>query len=896
LCIGPSADSDFPSAREGLAEKTLLKTRNGTVRWRGGPNIVPERARPRRMASITSSRVPLGTILEGKFRINREIGRGGMAAVYEAENIDIGKRVAVKILAAELITSRIVRERFLREARAAAAIRSPYICDVYDSGMYDDRPFLVMELLEGESLYDMMMRVRKIDVESTLRIATHTARALARAHESSVVHRDLKPENIFLTKDEEGQLLAKIVDFGLAKFYEQTGADAVSARITREGALFGTPAYMSPEQAKGQGEVDHRADLWALGCIVYECLTGHTVWNIEQGVAMILAQIAGSPLPRPSALRPDLPPSFDAWFARALDRDPSHRYQSARELADTLADALAGKAPETKSETAFRHETGAAIEAILAEETTRTDPERTSSAPDARAPSAISVEPKPRAAGSRAISLLLLGATLALGAYAIWLYVLHPPGKRSGAATLPALQSAAVTPSVRRESRPPRSITAEENEPYALKLGEAQELFTKDAKKSLDLFQSAFRQGSMPAARSLLSHATVAVDESQAGCRVTGIARPRPFQLEGPASRPTIAYTPKGSVVSWVDNHLDQRERQAFTVLLDSAMRRKSVPVPVTPESHNVRQPQLLAVKNGLVLVFWDEGGKEPGVYARLLDAEGKIQSPPYKLSASRKSAYPALAAAPDGELWAVWEEEFDGSGSDIVARRLGPELEPRSETVRLTKLHQPRTASQPRTPDVTVSDGKLHVVFAKDLGNQRLQVMLQSIALDDPKLAQGLVPASAKAKQRSKEPRDEFVGTLRPVSTPSSKNAEPHLACTGEGCFVAWDDEKAGAVAAYVDREKGPLWHREFSRKGSRPTVSHDERSAVVAWFEDSRLRFATLGRDGVGKPSTLSRVSGFQPNPDLARGEKPGQWYIAFRDYESAHLEAFALRAECR
>src|ERR1044071_8178307 len=149
------------------------------------------------------SKVPIGTLLEGKFRVTRESGRGGMAAVYEAENIDIGKRVAVKILAAQLITSRIVRERFLREARAAAAIRSPYICDVYDSGMFEDRPFLVMELLEGESLYDMMTRVRKMDVEATLRIATHTARALSKAHESNVVHRDLKPENIFLTKDEE---------------------------------------------------------------------------------------------------------------------------------------------------------------------------------------------------------------------------------------------------------------------------------------------------------------------------------------------------------------------------------------------------------------------------------------------------------------------------------------------------------------------------------------------------------------------------------------------------------------------------------------------------------------------------------------------------------------------
>jgi serine/threonine-protein kinase len=282
------------------------------------------------MASTNTSKVPIGTVLEGKFRIDREIGRGGMAAVYEAENIDIGKRVAVKILAAELITSRIVRERFIREARASASIRSPYICDVYDSGMYEDRPFLVMELLEGESLYDMMTRVRQLDAQTTLRIATHAARGLAKAHESNVVHRDLKPENIFLTKDEEGQLLAKVLDFGLAKFYEPTTADAASVRLTREGALFGTPAYMSPEQAKGQGEVDHRADLWALGCIVYECLTGQTVWNVEQGVAMILAQIASAPLPNPERLRPDLPRSFLRWYQRALHRDPTQRYQTRR--------------------------------------------------------------------------------------------------------------------------------------------------------------------------------------------------------------------------------------------------------------------------------------------------------------------------------------------------------------------------------------------------------------------------------------------------------------------------------------------------------------------------------------------------------------------------------------
>ncbi len=295
------------------------------------------------MAADPTSKVPIGTVLVGKYRITREIGRGGMAVVYEAENVQIGKRVAVKVLAAELITSRVVRERFLREARAAAAVRSPYICDVYDAGEFDNRPFLVMELLEGESLYDLMSNVRRLDTEQTLKIIVQTAKGLAKAHAAHVVHRDLKPENLFLTRNEEGELVTKLLDFGLAKFYVPSDDSVEQVRLTREGALFGTPAYMSPEQARGRGEVDHRSDLWALGCITYECLTGQTVWNVEQGVAMILAQVASSAIPVPSHLRPDLTPAFDAWFEKSLERDPNKRFQTAREFALALADVLSPK-------------------------------------------------------------------------------------------------------------------------------------------------------------------------------------------------------------------------------------------------------------------------------------------------------------------------------------------------------------------------------------------------------------------------------------------------------------------------------------------------------------------------------------------------------------------------
>src|SRR5271154_4781879 len=277
------------------------------------------------MAAVQpDNKIVVGTLLVGKYKVAREVGRGGMAAVYESEHIDLGKRVAIKVLAAELATSAIVIERFVREARAAASVKSPYIVEVYDSGRLEDgRPFIAMELLEGESLYDRMARVRLIDVAGTTHIIGQVAKGLVKAHAVGIVHRDLKPENSHLCKSEEGDEIAKILDFGLAKFYSPVKTDEKTARLTREGAVFGTPAYMSPEQVRGQGSVDHRADLWALGCMAFECLTGRPVWNTEQGVAMTFASIATSALPVPSQLRPDLPPGFDQWFMKALERDPN---------------------------------------------------------------------------------------------------------------------------------------------------------------------------------------------------------------------------------------------------------------------------------------------------------------------------------------------------------------------------------------------------------------------------------------------------------------------------------------------------------------------------------------------------------------------------------------------
>lgn len=286
-----------------------------------------------------------GAVLVGKYRVVRSIGRGGMAQVYEALQMGLGKRVAVKVLNAQYAGSPILTERFFREARAASAVKSPYIVDVYDSGRLDDqRPFIVMELLEGESLYERLSRVRRLTPQQVLALVANCAKGLAKAHAAGIVHRDLKPENVFLVRAEEGPEVAKLLDFGLAKFYAATDEDEAVQRLTRDGAVFGTPPYMSPEQVRGQVGVDHRSDMWALGCIVYEALVGKPVWRTDQGVAMIFASIASGELPHPSVENHDLPDSFDRWFRKALARKSDDRFQSAMDFAESLQEAFSPEA------------------------------------------------------------------------------------------------------------------------------------------------------------------------------------------------------------------------------------------------------------------------------------------------------------------------------------------------------------------------------------------------------------------------------------------------------------------------------------------------------------------------------------------------------------------------
>lgn len=844
--------------------------------------------------------LPVGTILDGKFRITKEIGRGGMAAVYEALNVDIGKRVAVKVLAAELVSSRTVMERFIREARAAAAIRSPYICDVYDVGTFEDRPFLVMELLEGESLYDRLTHVRRLDPKPVAAIANQVCRGLTKAHEANVVHRDLKPENIFLTTDEEGNTIAKIVDFGLAKFYEPAHEGGAAARLTRDGALFGTPAYMSPEQAKAQGDVDQRADLWALACIVYECLTGRTVWNVDQGVAMILAQIAGAPIPRPSRLRSDLPRAFDDWFLRALDRNVERRFQTARELAETLTLVLdppegsARDAPlKTYPERADGSDVGRGQPPVdfpsMIGEAGTVEPVASD---DVAAIPPDSLPPTKAHGPGVAIAVLLATTIVALAGYGAWFYVLHPSGAGRIARAL-----GRQTPSAASADEATQGLV--ETEPFALQIAAAQRSLSRgQTEAAVKLFKGAFDSSQQQsAARSFYNHAEVIGENPpNAPCQVTGLARPRPFAGSADASSvPTLALSPTGLVVGWAESDPQNRKRHAMTTALDDSLRRVSPVIDATPEAKLVQGPTLDAFDDSLILLYWDSAPDGTGAMLRKLDPKGIIDGPPIPVSPNgERQSFPALAREPDGHFWVSWTSKESAHTANLMARRFGKDLKPAGDPVRLTRYATPPHGNAiPSQVAVAVAHGFLNFAYALE-HNVDHHVFGLRVPLSEPLLGKGGLPAPLD--EGSKGP-DRFLGQMIPISTTPGQHKQPALACVEEGCFVAWDDEKAGAHVAFYSGTNGEvLWRRELGAKALSPSIAASGSDVVISWYDVGRVRLARLGRDGIGEATLIGRESGYQPPPNIVPGSKRNEWLVGFREFEAGQTEGFIVRAECK
>lgn len=272
-----------------------------------------------------------GDVLAGKYEIVSVIGHGGMGIVYEAQHQRLGQRVAVKVLQAEVSFVREAVQRFEREARAAAKLTSPFVARVRDvDNLSDGRPFMVMEYLEGNDLDEELGRRGQLEVQEAVDYVLQTCMGMIEAHHLGIVHRDLKPHNLFLTQ-RDGKPCVKVLDFGVSKLIEDSAKD-----VTVTATSLGTPQYMSPEQIRSAKHVDRRSDIWQLGIILYELLTGQTPFQGDSPTAVVAAITADAPVPL-QRVRPELPAQLCAIVMKTIEKSPDRRFQTVRAMGDLLA-------------------------------------------------------------------------------------------------------------------------------------------------------------------------------------------------------------------------------------------------------------------------------------------------------------------------------------------------------------------------------------------------------------------------------------------------------------------------------------------------------------------------------------------------------------------------------
>ena len=286
-----------------------------------------------------------GDIIDGKYRIVRLIGEGGMGAVYEAENMRIHRKVAIKVLHAGVAQTGEAVSRFEREAQAAGRIGSEHIVEVLDLGNLPsgDR-YMVMEFMDGDSLSGRIRARSRLTPAEIYPIMHQLLEALAAAHSAGIIHRDLKPDNVYLLKSRGGKAdFLKLLDFGISKFNQLSGDSGFS--MTRTGAVMGTPYYMATEQAKGSRDLDHRVDLYAAGVILYEAITGEVPFNADTFNELLFKIVLETARPVEQVV-PNMDPNFAAIVNKSMAREPAHRFQSAREFQQTLEQWAAGAGPQ----------------------------------------------------------------------------------------------------------------------------------------------------------------------------------------------------------------------------------------------------------------------------------------------------------------------------------------------------------------------------------------------------------------------------------------------------------------------------------------------------------------------------------------------------------------------
>jgi len=277
----------------------------------------------------------LGLLLLGRYRIVRKLGEGGMGAVYEGLHEMLSKRLAIKCLHAQFASNPEIVERFYREAHAATAVGNEHIIEVTDVGTFDDgSPFIVMEFLDGVEFGKLIEQEGSLPITRLVHIVTQVCSALAAAHARGIVHRDMKPENIFLIPRGRDRDFVKVLDFGISKMREQN--ESIGGGLTRTGMALGTPYYMAPEQAQGVRDIDHRADIYSVGIILYQGLTGNLPFDAESYPALLLKIMSERPAPM-RVFRNDIPDALEQVVMQAMARDRSVRFQTIEALSAALS-------------------------------------------------------------------------------------------------------------------------------------------------------------------------------------------------------------------------------------------------------------------------------------------------------------------------------------------------------------------------------------------------------------------------------------------------------------------------------------------------------------------------------------------------------------------------------
>ncbi len=285
--------------------------------------------------------------MAGPYELGVVVGRGAMGEIYAAQDVETGRRAAIKLVRADVAYDAAMYRRFIREGKIIEALDVPNVVQILSlDRMADGAPFIAMELLRGEDLSALLRRERTLGLPSAVRLVTHTARGIGAAHRAGIVHRDLKPQNLFFhTATDESEGLWKVLDFGVSKLADSSGT-------LTQGALIGTPAYMAPEQA-GCEAVDHRCDIYALGAVLFRVLTGRVLFG-GGATTRLLFQVVYFMPPRPSELNADLPKDIDRVFALALAKSPPERFASAEEMAEAVKNAAHGELPEALRQRADR--------------------------------------------------------------------------------------------------------------------------------------------------------------------------------------------------------------------------------------------------------------------------------------------------------------------------------------------------------------------------------------------------------------------------------------------------------------------------------------------------------------------------------------------------------------